>query len=131
MKIRQSIIIRDIEAFGCEVVREDFTWCEGKGGWPVVSTAHICPSCLRVWAHIRTVEPQDAFKGYHIQKNYCLSCTPEEILKPFSDIPQFIRPRGSLITYDISNHIDWGLLEALPERLLRREFQLTLEAFSG
>jgi hypothetical protein len=117
-RISQFIILLSPNAdysFEGTIQRDEFSCREGFGGWPVYSRALICPYCLRCWAQLR-VTTQDYFS---LEPVSCLQCNRSTELNP---IP------GSLLDSQICNGIDWGLIDVLPEPLLRREFNLTLEA---
>lgn len=98
--------------------REPFAWQEGKGGWPACSRAFICPFCLDQWATLRILQSGDPFSLSAVS---CTLCAHPTVLHP---IP------GSLLDIPGTGAVDCGLLSALPESLLRREFNLTLKALS-
>lgn len=99
------------------ITREAFSWREGEGGWPIHAGAMICPVCLRLWATL-------SIEGEHSHELRGVSCETCQWRDEFHPVP------GSLLDNDTCNGIDWGLIEALPPELLRREFDLTLKAFS-
>lgn len=110
-----------------EVSREEFTCREGLGGWPVRPRAFICPFCLRKWAQI---DHPPALSRFHLESVSCLSCKQPEWRNPFTTDWWWVNPPGSILTYSIGPDIDWGLLDCLPPELLKREFDLTLKAFT-
>lgn len=88
-------------------------------GWPVYSTAFVCPFCLRLWCVITNEEKADP---YHIQGASCRECPPGHwILNPVS---------GSILDNStFSSGPDIDLFEALPEPLLKREYDLHIQHF--
>lgn len=104
--------------------REEFTWREGYGGYLVCSRALVCPHCLVTWA----ILPVDGQPICRLEPVSCTKCNVTEIDFRFAHLRS--RIPGSLIDYSLANGIDWGLLDVMPETLLRRECELTLRAFS-
>lgn len=88
---------------------------EPKGYSYAHSLALVCPKCLAQWAVLSFAEPD-----HHVQGMWCSRCTPADPTFHPGMIP------GSILgTYNI----DYPLLEALPEALLRREFELHLKEY--
>lgn len=90
-------------------------------GHPVPSQLLVCPTCYEVWAKLLWIDDRIA----RPQLAPCVKCP---------SIPDNSQPyRGSLLPFDLFGHTGYNqsLLEALPEMLLRREFNLTLEAFEN
>lgn len=116
-KIIQVITMTDIPGrqLCWQVEREPFSWREGEGGWPVYSRALVCPWCLRVWATLEVFG----------QTGFVIDSSPCEDCPQWHDLPP-----GSLLASQVCNGVDWGLITEMPEALLRREFELTLRAFS-
>lgn len=104
--------------FICEFERDKFTWSEGRGGYPVVSKAIVCPICLQVWARMPIIS-NSIF--YSLEGISCINCGRSTWRNP---VP------GSLLDSTMTNDIDWSLIELLPEPLLRREFLLHLKVFA-
>lgn len=96
--------------------REAFSWREGEGGWPVYARALICPYCRDNWGTL-AIEGQNYFCCEEVSCELCNLSTPRH------SVP------GSLLDSYTCNGTDWGLIDVLPEPLLRREFQLHLRSF--
>lgn len=71
----------------------------------------VCPACHTIWARLIMVDPQPAWPVAQT----CEACT-------LSD--EWIPVPGSLLVEEGWGIIDDSLLQALPEELLRREFDL-------
>lgn len=117
IEIRPGFMSANEGGFVCSFEREDFTWSEGRGGFPVISKAIICPYCLEVWARMAV---DFAPFGYSVEPVSCVYCNRSTDRHP---VP------GSLLDSGMTNDIDWSLIELLPEALLRREFLLHLRTF--
>lgn len=99
------------------IKREAFT----ADGYPVYSRCFVCPFCVRVWANISKGDSlAAATQDWHRPEGVpCELCESVEH-----------HIAGSILEYSITfNGLDLDLLDALPEPLLRREFELTLKAF--
>lgn len=88
---------------------------EARGGFHIGSRAKVCPHCLELWAYMKA--ESDPIFG--IESQSCSSCSREYLL----GVP------GSLLDDRLSWTVDWDLIRYLPERLLRREFELHVKAF--
>lgn len=98
-----------------DLEREPFAWQEGRGGWPITSQVMICPFCLDQWA-ILVVEGKDYHRPDGVSCTLCARSTDSH------PIP------GSLLDIPGTGAIDCTLLDALPESLVKREFDLHLKA---
>lgn len=109
---RSDVFFPDIASqFECS--REEFS-----GGYPVYSGLMVCPVCALIWAKLTMVETLGFYEARSI---------------PCADHPQACHPdlrpvAGSLLDNPTCNGYDSPLLEAMPEYLLRREFDLHLKA---
>lgn len=99
------------------IERPEFSWREGEGGWPVYARALVCPHCLTVWARLTII---GQFR-YCVEGTTCLKCM--DFTSEPTEFP------GSILDNYTCNGTDWGLIDALPEPLLRREFELHLRSF--
>lgn len=96
----------------CELNCNEFT-----EGYPVYSRVFFCPACTRIWGSV-TIEGSDYSRPEMVA---CTICKWSSLCSP---VP------GSLISYGIPpSGMDIGLLEILPDELLKREFSLTLAAW--
>ena len=88
-------------------------------GYPVYSVLHVCPLCRKTWATL-TVEGEEIWIPQFSPCERCVYSKPS-VLK---HVP------GSILGNNIISMtgIDWGLLEVLPDILLRREFDLLLRS---
>jgi hypothetical protein len=96
--------------------------------YPARSRVFLCPFCRRSWAEIKLDGKKVGEEEYQV-----IACSCERCGKPtkrigFSDRSLHPIP-GSLLDSDVVFDIDWGLLETLPEPLLRRELLLHIKAF--
>lgn len=88
-----------------------------SNGYPVYSGLMVCPICCRLWAKL-IMEDQAFFEARSIPcEQHASACHPD--LRPVA---------GSLLDNPTANGYDEPLLQALPEDLLRREFDLHLKA---
>jgi len=78
----------------------------------------ICPRCQHPWAVLKFLEDQDVWP----EAAYCEFCGIKDDWHP---VP------GSVLVEEGWGVIDDSLLGALPENVLRREFNLHLRAYSG
>jgi hypothetical protein len=102
-------------------IHRSFSWKrKGHDGWSWSGNeVLICPRCLRQWAHLDYGCPMA-----HDEPVGCLSPTGAfcgECGEGYSDVPA-----GSIL-YAGYNLLDLPLLYALPENLLRREFEIHLK----
>lgn len=107
----------------CVVPREHSFGHPGQPpGYVARSHCLFCPKCERVWAHLRLIG-QD---GKHAACTWPVaqSCAQCQVITPWLPVP------GSLLVEEGWGVIDLELLWALPEPLLRREFDLHLKAYS-
>lgn len=88
-------------------------------GFHLYSCAKFCPYCVTVWAVI-SVEGE---KGHTAHNTCCLRCGIVNPLGFGRNIP------GTLIFNGASQRMDWALLAELPAELIKREMQLTLQAW--
>jgi len=87
-------------------------------GYPVYSRVLVCPMCKQVWAML-TVEGKPVHRP---EMASCIDCNYQSVDNP---VP------GSLLVYGIpTSNVDYSLLDVLSEKLLRREFNLTLKALA-
>lgn len=113
--VSQTIILQSGLACTVKINREPFAWCLGRGGWPLYNTVVICPVCLRHWLRFQLEDHPRAWTCWCWS---CQSCTAERTEFP-----------GTLLEIPGTGAFDEVLLEALPEQLLRREFEIHLKAF--
>lgn len=91
-------------------------------GWHVAhSRLLVCPQCWNAWALLKFVDDTYAWPT----AQFCKDCSP-----PVQEFGWFPVP-GSLLVEEGWGVIDSALLNALPEDLLRREFDLHMEAFKS
>lgn len=97
-------------------ITRPYSWqAEGSIGWRVAySQALVCPVCLRVWARLH-LEGQDIFQ---IRSQPCERHPTDRH-----------HIAGALTLAYHPGSDDTGLLDHLPEVLLRREFTLTLHHY--
>lgn len=88
-------------------------------GYKIPSIALVCPVCVQIWGRC-TIPGSSLWVPEMVS---CEACDWSDILHP---VP------GSIIS---NNHptsgVDWALLDALPEELLRREFNLTVRNYEA
>jgi hypothetical protein len=89
-------------------------------GYPVYSGLMVCPECCQIWAKL-TIEGEPFYEARSIP---CVN-------HPTHSHPDLRPVPGSLLDNPTCNGIDESLLAALPEDLLRREFDLHLKAYQG
>lgn len=116
--VTQRIMIPDEEIF--VEIKRYWSWqMPGVDGWSTAcSVGFVCPVCLKVWAMLSFPEVEPRFQASR--------CAQHREKAP-ADSP---RVDGSIIEdigYAGWGLIDYGLLYALPEDLLRREFDLHLQ----
>jgi len=96
-----------------------------SGGYPVYSGLMVCPVCEAVWARLvwssLLDKPYKEIRGF-----MCYSCAAEN--------PHYLHPDlrpvgGSLLDNPTTGGVNYALLDAMPEVLVRREFQLHLEFY--
>jgi hypothetical protein len=103
-------------------------------GYPVYPSILVCPMCFRLWCQMKWLPPEGItelhpkFEPHAVQATICADC--------FRFWPQHLHPDlnpvgGSLLDSSTMNGYDVGLLQALPEPLLRREFELTLSSYEA
>ena len=100
---------------GFLVERDDYL-----NGYPVYSGLMVCPVCKKIWAEL-SLETGE-YKLFHEARSIPCEKHPEAChpdLRPVA---------GSLLDNPTANGYDTGLLEALPEPLLEREFRLTMSS---
>lgn len=124
MKFQAWIDDSPLCRYTTDIEREPFS-----NGYPVYQGAFICPVCLRVWARISRLfnlpeDPLTFHQGrYEIRSVLCeeVYCSTfwDPILHPFP---------GSILDNPTMNGVDWGLIDHLPDILLRREFDLHMAA---
>ena len=109
------------------VARVSFTFkCEThSGGYPIYPGVMICPVCLRQWASIKWA---DFIPGQYqeVRGFMCYSCA---LAHPEHLHPDLRPVGGSLLDNPTVNGVNYALLDAMPEVLLRREFVLHLEFY--
>lgn len=88
---------------------------EPRGYQYAHSVALICPRCLTKWAVLSFGDAE-----HHVQGAWCARCLPADPGFHPGTVP------GSILGGWI---FDQPLLEALPEHLLRREFELHLKEY--
>lgn len=96
------------------VKREDFV-----GGYPVYSGLLVCPLCKEIWCRL-------SMEGCEFHEARNAPCAQH----PDACHPDLRPVAGSLLDNLTINGYDTALLQALPEALLRREFDLTLRSFN-
>lgn len=90
-------------------------------GWHVASSQIlVCPTCWEPWAVLKFVDDQQAWPT----AQFCRSCSPP------ADNNWYPVP-GSILVEEGWGVIDTALLAALPEDLLRREFNLHMKAYQS
>jgi hypothetical protein len=99
-----------------EVDRDEF--CNGHR---VFSGAMFCPMCRRVWAEL-------ALEGRGFFEPRAVSCEPCNYRDDLHPVPGSILDNRSICG---TAGIDTALLKALPEEILRHEFNLHLKAYSN
>jgi hypothetical protein len=91
--------------------REDFS-----RGYPLYSVSLFCPICCKVWGGIN-VEGDKVLFPHTVS---CVECNWADGLCPV--------PGSVLVNNIFSSGIDWELLDLLPDWLVKREFELTLDS---
>ena len=113
--LRKQVIVLGDEVW--EVSRE-----HAYGGNPAgrVAYSHIlyCPRCCKQWAALYFPDEKDCWP----RGQFCADCGVVGDWNPIA---------GSLLVEEGYGVIDESLLAALPIPLLRREFELTLKAYSN
>jgi hypothetical protein len=116
VKIKRTLFI---EGSYYQIEQEhSFRGYDFDGWYSVWSVALVCPGCVRVWAMLTVAEAQR-----HVAVNqYCARC------RPAKDEHWLVKnaPPGSILHEEGLGVIDTALLEALPDVLLKREFELHL-----
>src|ERR1700678_662890 len=110
---RMSIMLGDSPLVFLD--REDHS-----NGYPIFNGVMYCPVCCKIWAWLAYLEGGD------------LSLSEPRMI-PCDQHPEACHPdlrpvAGSLIDNPTANGYDVPLLEALPESLLRREFELHMKS---
>lgn len=101
---------------------------QGAGAfYPACSRVFVCPFCRKTWAEIKIDGKPVGEEEYTVMGVPCERCGKPTAPWSFSDRSLHPIP-GSLLDSDVLFDIDWGLLETIPEPLLRREFLLHLKA---
>lgn len=99
----------------------DFSRTPFTEGYPVYSRCFVCPKCITVWGVLLNIGGLGIVSRAEVVS--CEQCDWRDGVDV--EIP------GSILYYSIPvSGVDWQLLEALPEPLLRREFDLTLKALA-
>jgi hypothetical protein len=95
-------------------------------GYPIYGGMMVCPYCGRTWATLSWQDqPPEAFEPREVRGFPCETCSQIEPKRLHPDL----RPvGGSLLDNPTVGGYNVALLEALPEDLLRREFELTLSS---
>ena len=107
---RMTIVLENLQCFDLE--REDS--CDG---YPVFPGVMFCPICCSIWARLY-YQGENLYEPRMIPcEAHAAACHPD--LRPVA---------GSLIDNPTINGYDKPLLEALPEVLLRREFELHMKS---
>lgn len=104
------------ESVTYKIDRTAFSWREDIGGWPVYSSVLVCPTCLVTWASLKVDNREDIFQ---VEGTSCEACNRTN---------HYLRIPGSLLYNSTCNGTDWGLIDAMPSDLVRREFLLHLRA---
>lgn len=86
-----------------------------QNGYLISSGVLVCPTCKSTWAEL-TIEGDPIYVPRMVSCEYC---------QWFNEISEF--PGTLLFNQDSNEDTDWGLLEALPEDLLKRELNLHLK----
>lgn len=103
---------------------------DGLGAlYPARSRVFICPFCRKSWAEIKIDGKKVGEEAYTVMTAPCERCPASfRLIRQSLDTTLFLVP-GSLLDSDVLFDIDWGLLETLPEPLLRRELLLHIKAY--
>lgn len=98
-------------------VHREHAFHSGYGGWMVpVSYLLVCPQCFETWGMVKYLEDRQAWPV----SQYCAACGVKDDWHP---VP------GSILLEEAYGTIDTALLAALPEELIRREFDLHMKAY--
>lgn len=114
-----------VAGFPLYTIERSFSWQEeGMPGWSFTySRVLVCPRCLKQWAHLafQNSEPGGGLPLGCLEPTgvFCGDCGPGREGKV----------AGSLLDAPYSSGVDLPLLYALPEPLLRREFELHLKHY--
>lgn len=95
-------------------------------GYPIYGGMMVCPYCGRTWATLSWQDlPPGEFAPREVRGFPCESCS---CFEPRCLHPDLRPVGGSLLDNPTVGGYNVALLEALPEPLLRREFELTLSS---
>jgi hypothetical protein len=98
--------------------------------YPACSRAFICPFCRKPWAEIKIDGRPIGEEEYELVACPCERCGKPTRKIGFSDRSLHPIP-GSLLDGGVMFDIDWGLLETMPEELLKRELLLHIKAIEN
>jgi len=100
--------------------------CESHSrGYPIYAGMMVCPYCGRTWATLSWQDQSSVFEPREVRGFPCELCSS---LEPQTLHPDLRPVGGSLLDNHTVGGYNVALLEALPEPLLRREFELTLSS---
>ena len=103
-------------------------------GYPIYPGILVCPLCFRLWCQMKWIPPEGVtelrpkFEYHEVRGLLCADCS---LYWPQHLHPDLNPVGGSLLDNSTINGYDVGLLDALPEPLLRREFELTLKSYEA
>lgn len=113
-----------IRGSGATRIDRPRSWQGAGGGWASAhSSIYICPHCHQCWAELYFEDDPDGWHPAAITA-YCAAHSPaasEAEFKSLRCVPGSLFPSGWTL--------DFPLLDALPEALLRREALLTIDYY--